>query len=398
MNVSPTAQQEPHEWNNFSALQSFLDSSPEEQSTVAEPVPNESTNSSCQNSFSDQISTVLCDAVTPSPTKCTLYNGRVIVILSSSTTWWSPGFDLSACRKYFDEYGLQVPAEDYEVPIQKSLQTAEVRRYMFFSSSAFFMILSPVLYVAVWCSLFTTVHSVVVSYHNQYFWLFCLLLSAGSAFLTGIFLMIVYSRSKKINVNTDIRLIWANENLIKHSVLVGLMDFMQNCKSELKLSFIYFDARECLRRLTSLLEEDHGRGSTFQSKACKKLKHLCIMLEQTPEHTFITEESEDDGISEETPLLWGERHPSQATTSVHGQKTPAFNVVLNLVPEGTTQDMAYQLLSIHAGLYVKLLLTCQLPFSSSSHHAKEACVPCLCQYIETTLFSASRIRIAREQS
>ncbi|XP_043939103.1 transmembrane protein 268-like isoform X1 [Protopterus annectens] len=384
MNNSPTAQQEQHEWNNFSAPQSFLDPFPEGETTTPEPVPDGSTNLEYLDSISDQSSTVLCDAVTPSST---LYNGRVIVMLSSSTTWCSSGFDLSACRKRFDEYGLQVPTEEYEIPIQKSLQTANVRRYMFFSSSVFFMILSPVLYVAVWCSLFSTVHS-VISYHNQYFWLFCLMLSAGSAFLTGIFLTIVYYRSRKINVNTDVRLIWANENLIKHSLLVGVVDFMQNCRSELNLSFIYFDARECLKRLASLLEENHDQDNTFQSKVCKKMKNLSIMLEQSPKHTVITEESEDDGMSE-TSLLWEERRTSQGTNNVHGERTPAFNVVLNLVPEGTPQDMAYQLLAIHAGLYVKLLLTCRLPFSSSSRHAKEACVPCLCQYIENAHYSAS---------
>ncbi|XP_043939104.1 transmembrane protein 268-like isoform X2 [Protopterus annectens] len=331
MNNSPTAQQEQHEWNNFSAPQSFLDPFPEGETTTPEPVPDGSTNLEYLDSISDQSSTVLCDAVTPSST---LYNGRVIVMLSSSTTWCSSGFDLSACRKRFDEYGLQVPTEEYEIPIQKSLQTANVRRYMFFSSSVFFMILSP------------------------------------------------------INVNTDVRLIWANENLIKHSLLVGVVDFMQNCRSELNLSFIYFDARECLKRLASLLEENHDQDNTFQSKVCKKMKNLSIMLEQSPKHTVITEESEDDGMSE-TSLLWEERRTSQGTNNVHGERTPAFNVVLNLVPEGTPQDMAYQLLAIHAGLYVKLLLTCRLPFSSSSRHAKEACVPCLCQYIENAHYSAS---------
>ncbi|XP_038672661.1 transmembrane protein 268 isoform X1 [Scyliorhinus canicula] len=312
-----------------------------------------------------------------------LYNGRILLDLTSSGFWWSRGFDLESCEETLARSGVQVPPEDYELPIRASLMNTEVRRYMYFSSASFLMILAPVFYLAAWCCLFSTFHLYLGQYVKSFYWAFCLIISLAAVLLTTVLLLILHRHNQKINVNTDLRLIWANENLVKHNILVGVLDVTKRCTSVLHLCFMYFDAKECERRLASLLEERHQTCSGLQSLLNRKLGHLCIVIETNQVSPLNSIKVE----CEETPLLPGNNRDIHSNDNQQTQQV--FNTLTCLVPKGTAQEIAYQLLVTYSGLYVKLLATQQLPCIRSSIHAKDVQVPCLCQYIETSILKLS---------
>ncbi|XP_067865510.1 transmembrane protein 268-like isoform X1 [Heterodontus francisci] len=312
-----------------------------------------------------------------------LYNGRILLVLTSGGLWCSQGFDLQSCEESLARFGVQVPPEDYELPIRASLMNTEVRRYMYFSSTSFMMLLAPVFYLAAWCCLFSTFHLYLGQYLKSFFWAFCLLISAVAVLLTTVLLLILHRHNQKINVNTDMRLIWANENLMKCNILVGTLDTTKYCTSVLHLCFMYFDIKECERRLTSLLEERHQTRSGLQSFLNQKLGHLCIVIETNQVNPLINIEAE----TEEAPLLPGNDEDTHSNGSHQSQHV--FNTLTCLVPKGTAQEVAYQLLVMYSGLYVKLLATEQLPHIQSSIHAKDEHVPCLCQYVETSILNLS---------
>ncbi|XP_078272369.1 transmembrane protein 268 isoform X3 [Rhinoraja longicauda] len=261
-----------------------------------------------------------------------LYNGRTLLVLASGGPWWTRGFDLESCEEVLSGFGIQIPPEDYKLPIQATLMSSEVRRYMYFSSSGFLMLLTP------------------------------------------------------ISVNTDLRLMSTNESLLKHNVLVGAMDVTKYCTSVLHLCFVYFNIRGCERRLASLLEARRHQGSGLQSLLRQKLGHLCIVVETT-QVSRLNEVGAESEESEESPLL--PENDDDATS--HGGRQPkhVFHTLTRLVPEGTSEEMAYQLLVIYSGYYVKLLTMNQLPHTRASIHTDHAQVPCLCQYIETSILKLS---------
>ncbi|XP_060706500.1 transmembrane protein 268 isoform X2 [Hemiscyllium ocellatum] len=280
-----------------------------------------------------------------------LYNGRILLVLTSSGFWWSQGFDLESCEENLARFGVQVPPEDYELPIRASLMSTEVRRYMYFSSTGFMMLLAPVFYLAVWCCLFSTFHLYLDQYVKSFFWAFCLLISTIAVLLTTILLLLLHRHNQK------------------H-----------------QLCFVYFDVKECERRLASLLEERHQTGSGFQSLLNQKLGHLCIVIETNQSSPLTNIKAE----SEETPLL-GNDEDSRRNSNQQTQHV--FNTLTCLVPKGTAQEVAYQLLVTYSGLYVKLLASRQLPFTKSSIHTKDAQVPCLCQYIATSILNLSNCEL-----
>ncbi|XP_032903487.1 transmembrane protein 268 isoform X2 [Amblyraja radiata] len=258
-----------------------------------------------------------------------LYNGRTLLVLASGGPWWTRGFDLESCEEGLSRFGIQIPPEVYKLPIQATLMSSEVRRYMYFSSSGFMMLFTP------------------------------------------------------INANTDLRLMWTNENLVKHNILVGAMDATKYCSSVLHLCFIYFNIRGCERRLASLLESRRHAGSGLQSLLREKLGHLYIVIETTQ----VSALNEVVAGSEEAPLLPGNDGGSPSHSS--HQPKHVFDTLTSLVPEGTSEEIAYQLLVIYSGYYVKLLAMNQLPHTTASIHTGDAHVPCLCQYIETSILKLS---------
>uniref|UniRef100_A0A4W6E513 Transmembrane protein 268 n=1 Tax=Lates calcarifer TaxID=8187 RepID=A0A4W6E513_LATCA len=178
-------------------------------------------------------------------------NGQCVVSVPSYSTL-NPSFDLSLCRAKLENDGFQIPVADMEVPLKTALDVPSVRRYMVFNSALFHFIMAPVLYVVVWCAVFSTLHLYITV---SDYWVLCLSVSLVSIFLTTAIIFILHHSNKEINMNIDIRLIQVNERMVKHKLLVAVADWVQNCTGNMQLYFVYWDMSRCLRALTETLEE-----------------------------------------------------------------------------------------------------------------------------------------------
>nr|XP_033771186.1 transmembrane protein 268 isoform X2 [Geotrypetes seraphini] len=321
--------------------------------------------------------------------RASLYNGRVILTLSTGVSCWGPGFDYGACGPAFALNGLQVPVEDYELPLRQVLDPPEVRRFLCFNSSRFLMILPPALYVLAWCALFSTFHLFLRSFIEEYLILSCLGFGAAAVILAGVVALLLWRSRDWIVVNSDVRLMKANEKLHSHRLLVGLSDYMEKCTGRLQLTFCFFDVGDCLQRLTQLLEGSPGSQNPLQGKMRQRLGRFLIgVTEGGPALPQVAEIEEAD--TEETPLLDRSRDRKESREAAGPGKPRsalAHTVVINLIPRGTSQEAASQLLTLYSAVYARLLGACQLPRTQHSLHAQEAAVPCLCQHIESSLAS-----------
>lgn len=118
-----------------------------------------------------------------------------------------------------------------------------------------------VLYVVVWCAIFSTLH-LYIAVAN--YWVLCLCVSLVAIFLTAAVIFILHHSGKEVtqggrlgseerspllffepisffflqlNVNTDVRLIQANERLAKHQLLVAVAEWVQNCSGKMQVDF-----------------------------------------------------------------------------------------------------------------------------------------------------------------
>ncbi|MED6270949.1 hypothetical protein CHARACLAT_015379, partial [Characodon lateralis] len=157
----------------------------------------------------------------------------VAAIPTSST--FRPRFDLSLCHAKLERNGFRVPARDMEVPLKIALDVPSVRRYMVLNSGLFHFILAPVLYVVLWCAVFSTLHLYITV--TEY-WVLILSVSLISILLTTAIIFFLHLSNKDINVNIDVRLVQVNEKMTKHKLLVGVADWVQNCTGHMQVCFL----------------------------------------------------------------------------------------------------------------------------------------------------------------
>ncbi|XP_030053163.1 transmembrane protein 268 isoform X2 [Microcaecilia unicolor] len=314
-----------------------------------------------------------------------LYNGCVILTLSTGTACWGSGFDYRACGPAFALNGLQVPAEDYELPLHQVLDPPEVRRFLCFNSCRFLIFLLCALYVLAWCALFSTFHLFLHSFIEEHIILSCLGFSTAAVIFTGVVALFLWHSRDQIIMNSDVRLMRANEKLRHHQLLVGLSDYVEKCTGRLQLTFCFFDVGDCLQRLTQLLEGSPDSQNPLQAKMHQKLGQFCILVTEGGPNLLqaVVVEEKD---SEETPLL-GRSRAGEESHEAAGRPRSALarTVALSLIPGGTPQEAASQLLTLYSPVYARLLGACQLPHTLHSLHARQAAVPCLCQHIESCL-------------
>lgn len=318
-------------------------------------------------------------------------NGQcVLSILSGSIL--NPGFDLVQCRSRLELNGFQIPESDLEVPLKTALDVPSVKRYMTFNSSLFHFLMAPVLYIVLWCAVFSSLHSYLTVTD---YWVLCLCVSLVSIFLTTAIIFTLHHSNKEMNMNLDVRLIAVNERLVKHKLLVAVADWVENCTSNLQLYFVYWDMSRCLRALTETLQEEHYEAQNIQKKLQKRMSHLVLVCEVPQSHadsgTSHTEAQEPDverDTDEHRPLLQNQE-PERSTST--GQKgAHQLTATYSLVPDPAlpTQARAQQLLMSYSTLYIKLLVSERL--SGPSHYRmrpkRNHCTTaslCLCQYIRT---------------
>ncbi|XP_018542704.1 transmembrane protein 268 isoform X2 [Lates calcarifer] len=347
-------------------------------------------------------------------------NGQCVVSVPSYSTL-NPSFDLSLCRAKLENDGFQIPVADMEVPLKTALDVPSVRRYMVFNSALFHFIMAPsgrmvvskwlqlgvmmfvkldnllrlsshqVLYVVVWCAVFSTLHLYITV---SDYWVLCLSVSLVSIFLTTAIIFILHHSNKEINMNIDIRLIQVNERMVKHKLLVAVADWVQNCTGNMQLYFVYWDMSRCLRALTETLEERSFVANDTQNKLKRKMSHLVLVTEVPAVDPEVGgsggSDAEDQDSDEQRPLLGQE--DTDGSTSTSQREDTKLTANYSLVPDVSlpAQAKAYQLLMTYSAAYVKLLVSERL--SGPSHHRmrprRNHCTTaplCLCQYIKKKL-------------
>ncbi|KAF7662115.1 hypothetical protein LDENG_00245780 [Lucifuga dentata] len=307
-------------------------------------------------------------------------NGQCVLTLPSFSML-NPSFDLSLCCAKLEMNGFQIPVSDLEAPLKTALDVPSVRRYMVFNSALFHFIMAPVLYVVVWCAVFSTLHLYITAAD---YWVLCLSVSLVSIFLTTVIIFVLHHSNREINMNLDVRLIQVNERMLKHKLLVAVADWVQNCTGHLQLYFVYWDMSCCLRALTETLEEDNET----QKKLKKRLSYLVLVAEVVPDDPEAGGSEVEVDLDEERPLLLGSEDKEHSASSSQREDS---KIITNysLVPEALlpAQAKAYQLLMTYSATYVKLLVTDRL-----SHHRLHPCRNhcstaslCLCQYIRSKI-------------
>uniref|UniRef100_A0A8C7WE15 Transmembrane protein 268 n=2 Tax=Oncorhynchus mykiss TaxID=8022 RepID=A0A8C7WE15_ONCMY len=311
-------------------------------------------------------------------------NGQCVLAVPTSSML-SPRFDLSLCRALLERDGFQIPVEDFETPLDIALDVPSVRRYLFLNSSLIHFIMAPIIYVVIWCAVFSTLH-MYLSVTD--YWVLCLSVSLVAIFLTTFIIVILYYSNKEININIDVRLIQVNERLSQHMLLVGVADWVQNCTGTLQLFIVYWDTARCLRTLTETLEEMSFVGDEAQKRLEKRMSHLVLVSEVMTLDPVAVESSVNEGSDEERPLLMNDEAGGSTSTSQREDTKLTTNYIL--VPDQIlpAQAKALQLLLTYGAVYVKLLLSEKLPNSTHHplHHRRNHCTTaslCLCQYIKT---------------
>lgn len=305
----------------------------------------------------------------------------------------NPGFDLAQCRSRLELNGFQIPESDLEIPLKTALSVPSVKRYITFSSSLFHLFMAPVLYIVLWCAVFSSLHSYITVTD---YWVLCLCVSLVSIFLTTAIIFTLHRSNKEINMNLDVRLIAVNERLLKHKLLVAVADWVENCTSNLQLYFVHWDMSRCLRALTEALEEGNEEGRSIQKKLQKRMSHLVLVSQAPPQSptdsgTSHTEEGDvEQGTDENRPLLQNEEQERSTSSCQRGAHRVTTNHSLVPDPALPAQVRAQQLLTIYSALYIKLLVSERL--SGPSHYRmrpkRNHCTTaslCLCQYIHTKI-------------
>ncbi|XP_068603689.1 transmembrane protein 268 [Brachionichthys hirsutus] len=322
---------------------------------------------------------------TQTQSQATNWSNGQCVLAVQSCSMLKPKFDLSVCRTKLENAGFQIPVGDLEAPLRTALDTASVRRFMVFNSALFQFILAPVLYVVIWCSVFSTLHLYITGY-----WALSLSVTLLSIFPTTAIIFILQHSNKELNVNLDVRLVQVNERMVKHKLLVAVADWMQNCTGNMKLYFVYWDMSHCLRTLTETLEE-HSTVVNIQDKLKKKMSHLILVAEDTAAEDEGGASDVEQGSDEQRPLLMNEA--ASCSTSARPKEGAKATANYSLLPDSSlpAQAKAHQLLMTYSALYVKLLVSEKLnrrpPCPRGGTHCGTAPF-CLCQFIKKKIIES----------
>ncbi|XP_075375667.1 transmembrane protein 268 isoform X1 [Mycteria americana] len=309
-------------------------------------------------------------------------NGQVLMVLSMDNNCSATSFDMELCAEKLKSLGVQVAADQWRRLIQDAVLKPEVRRYMFYNSRAFQIAIAVVFYMSLWTNIYSTVQ--LCSFGR--YWEASVLVTLAAVAVTVVVILVIDHRQRKINMNTDVRLAAVNEIFIKHSLILGITDALDGPHNILQLWFVHFSPEHCLQSLSAHIMD---LQRTRESGLRQSLDQLCVVMEAVVQPNPGTEE---EASREESPLL---------SSRVNLNKEPVTcNELLRLVPEGPPEEdallshllcsfqvMAQQLLVIFSGCYVRLLVTGRLPRAMAGGHLEHSSVPCLCQFIQTTVLN-----------
>ncbi|XP_074148995.1 transmembrane protein 268 isoform X2 [Sminthopsis crassicaudata] len=175
------------------------------------------------------------------------------------------------------------------------------------------------------------------------------------------------------NTNVDLRLAAANETLMPYHMLLGVTSEVEGCQAVLQLWFVYFHLESCLQSLSDCIRE---LKTNQESVLRHRLNQYQVVVEMVV-NPAQEEGEENERLTEEAPLL--------PAGGMEPQKAVVMGMELHhLIPEAAPEVMARQMLVVFGGLYIRLMVTNQLPETTvASRHAESLQGPCPCQFIET---------------
>ncbi|XP_058674143.1 transmembrane protein 268 isoform X2 [Ammospiza caudacuta] len=256
--------------------------------------------------------------------------GQVLLVLSMDNTCPSSSFDMDLCADKLQSLGIQV------------------------------------FYISLWTNLYSTLQLCSLGHS----WGAGVLVTLVALALTVLVILVIDGHHRKLNVNTDVRLAAVNEIFIKHSIILGITDVLDGPHNILQLCFVHFSPQPCLQALAAHIT--HLQGT--QAGLRHRLNKLWVVMDVAAQPELGVEE---EAPCEESPLL---------SREVTLNKDPVTcSELLHLIPEGPPQAMAQQLLVLFSACYVRLLVTGRLPRASPGGHLGHSSIPCLCQFIQSTL-------------
>ncbi|CAL8396607.1 transmembrane protein 268 [Gadus morhua] len=312
-------------------------------------------------------------------------NGQCVLAMPSHSLL-NPSFDLTLCHTLLNQDGFQIPASDLIGPLMTALDPPSVRRYIVFNSSLFNFFMAPIMYMVTWCALFSTVHRYMTVTD---YWLLCLGISLVAILLTIVIIFVLHRGNNEMTVNVDVRLIQVNERLVRHNLLVGVADWVQNCSGTLQLIFIYWDMTSCLRTLTQTLENNLIGTNEFQRRLSKRLSHLVLQVKVDKADADASDRPTEVLTSDEERPLLAEGDIGRSTFTSQREETKLAKS-FNLIPEPglPAQAAAYQLLVTYSAAYARLLGSKRLSGPAQHqprprrNHCSTTAPHCLCQYIK----------------
>ncbi|XP_074067849.1 transmembrane protein 268 isoform X2 [Macrotis lagotis] len=303
-----------------------------------------------------------------------LTNGQLLMVLNTDSSCEAASFNIEVSQEKLKTWGIQVPTEEYKSLIENAILDPQVRRFVFYNSRPFQLAIAVVFYIAMWANLYSTSQMFSLGRH----WATVVLVTLGTVLATVILILIFDRHQRKANKNTDLRLAAANETLMPYHMLLGVTGEVEGCQTVLQFWFVYFHLESCLQSLSECIRE----LKTNQESVLKHSLNQFQVVVETVVSPAREEGEENENLTEESPLL-----PGGGTESRKGVVTRM--VLHHLIPEAAPEVMARQMLVVFGGLYIRLLVTNQLPeTTAASRHAESLQGPCPCQFIETHILGA----------
>ncbi|XP_077161078.1 transmembrane protein 268 isoform X2 [Paroedura picta] len=289
------------------------------------------------------------------------------MVLSAHKAGSPARFDMNLCAARLKSLGIQMTTDQWRTLVQYAVLEPAVKKYMFYNSRAFGIAVAVVIYVTLWINLY----SILQIYSLGQSWKISILVTLAALMAALVIRFIIHQQQGKMNTNTDMRLVAANEVFMKHELLVGVTVKLDQLHSIPQLWFVHFNVEPCLQTLEeSITEMKRNQEPVLRHN----LDELCLVTETA---IFPAQEENAEGSIEESPLL-----PDMTNNS---RSLLKCRELLRLIPDGAPKVMALQLLTIYSSYYIRLLVSDQLPEVPERRHVMFNHIPCLCQFIEFTV-------------
>ncbi|KAM3825774.1 LOW QUALITY PROTEIN: transmembrane protein 268 [Vipera latastei] len=345
-----------------------------------------------------------------------LLNGQVLMVLTAHKSHGSAPLVTNSWEDQLKTLGIEVTEDQWETLIQRAVLEPKMRAYLLYNSRGLRMAIAAVVYVTLWINLY----SVLQIFSVGQSWKVIILVTLVVLVAGLVIQIIICHYQGKMNVNTDMRLMAANEAFMKFGFLVGMTDISDKNWAVPQLWFVHFDIGPCLQSLTDSLltlrevrrdsspgchqestltqscththahprERKPGKGYSrilsgllplghchfYQSALKRNLEHVGIIVETTLLPSW---EDQLNNSLEETSLLPG--------TKKGDKNSVAHREFLHLVSDRAPETMSQHLLTVFSSYYVRLLVSGQLPEVHTGQHKTLGHQPCLCQFVKATM-------------